>query len=159
MNPPVDANGYPVTIGDLTSRPLPPAPPAAAAVFAAPAPGAVNQELREDILRIFGLGGENILQHLTAANYMIYVKRGMFLRYQRDCDGRGVLPVSKADFIANLYDLIKMSDNKGGRKNKRKSMKGKSMKRKSMKGKSMKQKSMKRKSMKRMNKRKNKMHF
>ena len=148
MNP-VNANGYPVTIWDLTSRPLPPAPPAAAAVFAAPAPGAVNQELREDILRIFGPGlrGENILRHLTSANLIIYLNRGMFLRYQRDCNERGVLPVSEADFVANLHDFIKTRDNKGGRKYKRKSMK-----RKSMKG-------MKRKSMKRMNKRKNKMHF
>ena len=144
MNPPVDAYGNPVTIGDLTSRPLPPAPPAAAAVFAAPAaPGALNQELREDILRIFGPGGENILRHLTSANLSIYLKGGMFLRYQRDCTGKGLFPVTEGEFVANINDFIKTRDNKGGRKYKRKSMKRKSMKQKIMKRTSMKRKSMK----------------
>ena len=143
MNPPVDAYGNPVTIGDLTSRPLPPAP-AAVAVFAAPAPGAVNQELREDILRIFGKEGENILRHLTSANLGIYLKKGMYIRYQRTGN-----PVPEAEFVANLKDYITERDKKGGKKNKRKSMKGKSMKRKSMKRKSMKRKSMKRKNIKR----------
>ena len=152
MNSPVDANGNPVTFGDLNSRPPPPSPAAAAAVFAAPsAPGAVNGDLREEILRIFGKEGENILRHLTSANLIIYLNGGMYKRYQRTGN-----PVPEAEFVANLKDYIteRDRDKKGGRKNKRKSMKGKSMK-----GKSMKRKSMKRKSMKRMNKRKNKMRF
>ena len=144
MNSPVDANGNPVTFGDLTSRPPPPTA-AAVAVFTAPsAPGAVNQELREEILRIFGKGkgGEDLLQHLTSANLIIYLKGGMYKRYQRDCTGKGLFPASEAEFVANLKDYITERDKKGGRKHKRKSMKRKSMKRKSM----------KRKSMKRMNK-------
>ena len=70
----------------------------------------------------------------------------MFLRYQRDCADRGVLPVSEAEFVANLKDYIteRDRDKKGGRKNKRKSMKRKSIKRKSIKRKSIKRKSIKR---------------
>ena len=129
------------TFGDTTgSRPPPPAA-AAAAVFTAPAaPGALNQDLREDILRIFGTekGGEHLLPYLSHANLGIYLKKGMYLRYQRDCTDKGLIPVSEAEFVANLKDYITERDKKGGRKNKRKSMKRKSMKRKSMKRKSMK---------------------
>ncbi len=147
MNSP-DANGNPVTFGDLTSRPPPPSPAAAAAVFAAPsAPGALDQDLRENILSQFGPGGENLLRHLLLTTYMMKVN-GMYARYQQMY---GAAAVSQKEFVANLRDYIteRDRDKKGGRKNKRKSMK-----RKSMKG-----KSMKRKSMKRMNKRKNKMNF
>lgn len=138
MNPPVDAYGNPVTIGDLTSRPLPPAPPAAAAVFAAPAPGALDQDLREDIIRVFGPNGEDILKKIASEHVVqMYVKKGMYARYKI----KGNYPhVTEQYFAQNLHDLIKTRDNKGGRKYKRKSMKRKNMKRKSMKRKSMKRK-------------------
>ena len=148
FNAPV-VNGRPVTFGDMTgSRPRPPAAVAVAAFTAPSAPGAANQDLREDILRIFGKGkgGEDLLQHLTSANLIIYLKGGMYKRYQRDCIGKGLFPVSEAEFVANIRDFIDANKDrpKGGRKNKRKSMKRKSMKRKSM---------------KRMNKRKNERRF
>ena len=142
MNPPVDAYGNPVTIGDLTSRPLPPAPPAAAAVFAAPAPGALDQDLREDILRVFGPNGEGILKIIASEHVVQMYVKGMYARYKI----KGKYPhVTEQYFAQNLHDLIKTRDNKGGRKYKRKSMKRKSMKQKIMKRKSMKRKNMKQK--------------
>ena len=133
--------------GDMTGSRQPPPVAAAAAVFTAPAaPGALNQELREDIISIFGKGkgGEDLLQHLTSANLGIYLKGGMYKRYQRECTGKGLFPASEADFVANLRDYITERDKKGGRKQQRKSMKRKSMKRKSMKRKSMKRKNKRR---------------
>ena len=126
MNPPVDAYGNPVTIGDLTSRPLPPAP-AAVAVFAAPAPGALDQDLREDIIRVFGPNGEGILKIIASEHVVQMYVKGMYARYKI----KGKYPdVTEQYFAQNLHDLIKTRDNKGGRKYKRKSMKRKNMKQK-----------------------------
>lgn len=83
-------------------------------------PGATDDRLRQNIINMFGSGGENILRFLTPANMVIYAP-GMFARYQAMYGSS--YPVSVIEFGNNIMDYLV---HKGGKKHsvtkKRKSM-------------------------------------
>lgn len=66
-------------------------------------PGATDDTLRQNIINMFGSGGENILRHLTAANMGIYAP-GMYARYQARYGA--TYPVTVVQFGNNMLDYL-----------------------------------------------------
>lgn len=66
-------------------------------------PGATDDTLRQNIINMFGAGGENILRHLTPANMVMYAP-GMYARYQARY--AAIYPVTVVEFGNNILDYL-----------------------------------------------------
>jgi len=79
-------------------------------------PGATDDSLRQNIINMFGAGGENILRHLTPANMGMYAP-GMYARYQARY--AATYPVTVIEFGNNILDYLL---HKGGGKKQRRTI-------------------------------------
>ena len=85
----------------LRPGPFPPLP--VPIVVGLTGPGATDYTLRQNIINMFGAGGENLLRHLTAANMGIYAP-GMYARYQARYGA--FYPVTVVQFGNNILDYL-----------------------------------------------------
>ena len=81
--------------------PFPPLP--VPVVVGLTGPGARDDTLRQNIINMFGAGGENLLQHLTPANMVMYAP-GMYARYQARYGA--IYPVTVVQFGNNILDYL-----------------------------------------------------
>ena len=98
----------------LRPGPFPPLP--VPVIVGRTGPGATDDTLRQNIINMFGAGGENILRHLTPANMVMYAP-GMYARYQARY--AAIYPVTVVEFGNNILDYLL---HKVGGKNKRRSI-------------------------------------